>query len=56
MKWNATVEEQRARTWRGSKISPFAGNFAFILYKCGDDYSVSALHLAFLFLCVNSFR
>lgn len=45
MRWDASAEEQRARVWRGSKISPFAGNFVFVLYKCDQgEYKVKVLH------------
>jgi hypothetical protein len=41
MRWDASQEQQKARVWRGSVISPFAGNFVFVLYKCDQgEYKV----------------
>ena len=30
------------RAWRTSKIDSFASNIAFVLFKCKDDYRVTA--------------
>ncbi|EFX64111.1 hypothetical protein DAPPUDRAFT_327766 [Daphnia pulex] len=34
--------EQMNRAWRTSRIDPFASNIAFVLFKCADDYRVTA--------------
>jgi hypothetical protein len=46
MKWNSSIQTIRERVWRGSKVSPFGANVAFILYNCGDDYKVCYYYIS----------
>jgi len=32
------------RVYRTSKMAPFAGNFAFVLFDCGGEKKVMSLH------------
>eukprot|EP01128_Nolandella_sp_AFSM9_P011998 TRINITY_DN8879_c0_g1_i1.p1 TRINITY_DN8879_c0_g1~~TRINITY_DN8879_c0_g1_i1.p1 ORF type:complete len:507 (-),score=109.19 TRINITY_DN8879_c0_g1_i1:192-1712(-) len=43
MRWNSTQSVIRNRKWKTSQFSPFAGNIAFLLYRCGSDFQVRVL-------------
>lgn len=49
MKWDAPPEQQQMRRqWRASHISPFAGNFLFVLYNCSEEFKAFTLEYCLL--------